>query len=105
MIPITHPTITADKAKVLSSALSHSFYKKAREANKFFTPVEYRKCFSGIFNVCHKYALQSKGAVDNDEGISTAEAESGLNKCMVKQVYGILASVLLPGAPSIPIDR
>ena len=78
----THPTITEDEAKVLSSALSHSFYEEAREADKFFTPGEYRKCFSGISNVCHKYALRSKGAVDNDEGISSAEAGSLLNEYM-----------------------
>ena len=78
----THPTITEDEAKVLSSALSHSFYKEAREVDKFFTPAEYRKCFSGISSVCHKYALQIKGAVDNNESISTAEAGSLLDEYM-----------------------
>ena len=76
----THPTITEDEAKVLSSTLSHSFYEEARETNRFFTPAEYRKCFSGIPSMCHKYALRSKGSVDNNEIISTAEAGSLLDE-------------------------
>ena len=80
---VQESTISQEEAEVLSSALDHSYYEEAAEEDSYFTPEEYRRYSGGLSRLCHKYALRSRGAVENNVGISAAETGALLDEYKV----------------------